>query len=240
MTHGFLINDVQTLGCCAARDDYLYSSPSPLSECGSSTGNRTASPPSLAVSPLDWSGVPPVSGSSCSRTDYSCGVVISPRRTLRDRLFWIYFAVVLFITIIGTCLILSSHRRHSALLVVIWLLVNVVLLMTTYLAINICCKPDRLRPTVGKIVRSPFFVAINVVFAVLLVLSLVFVDRLDHINRTALFAGCLTLLGGLVILHFVSCHPLAFMSTVAFLALWLGLIIYVLIHPRASSAVWSP
>lgn len=152
------------------------------------------------------------------------------------RLFWIYVAVVLVITIIGSIMILRSRRRNSGALLILWWLINIVLLFMIFLAVHInCCRRNYNSSAAGYQVLSvrenPFFVTLNVIFASLLVLSLSFVDRLDNVNRTALAAACLTILGGILIMQFILCNTIATVVTIAYILLWTGFIIYTILRP---------
>lgn len=150
-----------------------------------------------------------------------------------DRIFWIYVAVILFITIIGVHMIITNIKVNTLSLLIIWLMINVALLITIYCAVNIQCYTSTGIRNVntrfgGEMIRNPFFITINVIFAILLVSSLVFIDRMHDITDVAIFAVMLTLLGGFVITHMVMCDTIGLLSSVAYLILWLILILYVL------------
>ena len=141
------------------------------------------------------------------------------QQVINDHIFWIYLVVILFFTIIGVYLILSQTLTRAVPILIIWLLINVSLLVMVYSAININWG------------RSPIRTCINVLFTILLILSLIFIDRLNESDISIVsLAGVLTLLAGLVMIKMISVDCVSMVAGVVYLILWLGLILYTLVH----------
>lgn len=153
-----------------------------------------------------------------------------------DRIFWIYFIIVLFFIIMGMTLLMSVPNPHILALAIVWMLANVLLLLVVYHIFKVW----RLQA------RYSTLVAINLVFLGMLILSVLWAGELSHTEAGALptMSGILIILGGLFLVgiyhhhtpHFIASpksisppnHLILGLSTL-YLVIWFILTLYVTI-----------
>jgi len=164
---------------------------------------------------------------------------------LNDRIFWIYFIVTLFFVIIGLNFILSSTNSYMLIIGVIWLLTNVALMIMVYHASTIWGPTDENNvPTTICFVDynshcveagNNVCLFINIVFILLLIFSVLWAGELSNTENSPLrtMSGVLILLGGLLLCNLVKTKNLIipFWYGIAYLIMWFGLTLYVVITP---------
>lgn len=141
-----------------------------------------------------------------------------------DRIFWIYFLIILLFTIIGSYLIFSSVIAQPIFIFAIWIAINVGLLVMVYSAVNIECYNGRWIPN-----KHHLFTRINLLFVILLLAGLLVVDRLEQSSTIAAMAGIVALMGGLIFTRILANDGVSLAAAVIYLVAWLILILYVII-----------
>ena len=153
-----------------------------------------------------------------------------------DRIFWIYFIITFFFVIIGMVSIFTSNDRYNIFISIVWLLSNVILMIITYhasmkwmsYAVDYeCLNTD-----------NRVWICVNLLFIVLLIISTLWAGELYN-NDAALLrpiSGILVLLGGLALCGLCSGrkflyneYVLSFWLAVAYIVIWFGLTLYVVI-----------
>ncbi|CAH6420764.1 Hypothetical protein HVR_LOCUS1284 [uncultured virus] len=164
---------------------------------------------------------------------------------IHDRIFWIYFIVTLFFVIVGMGPIIVSNDPYMLAIAVLWLLANVALMITVYHA-SVTWGPtddqDGLLCVVDQNSRcfdpdNRVWLFINVLFITLLILSILWAGELSNVDAGPLrtMSGILILLGGLILCGIISArsqtYVIPFWVSVAYLIIWFGLTLYVVLTP---------
>lgn len=164
---------------------------------------------------------------------------------IHDRIFWIYFIVTLFFIIIGVGSIISSTDPHMIIITILWLLSNIALMIVVYHA-SVTWGPIDDENTLICVVDSNshcfdannrVWLLINVLFIALLILSILWAGELSNVDASPLrtMSGVLILLGGLLlgglILARLRTYVIPFWVSVAYLIIWYGLTLYVVLNP---------
>lgn len=133
---------------------------------------------------------------------------------LADRIFWLYFIIILIFIIIGGHTILCSRGQHAGVFLVIWILMNIALLIAVYCAVHV------------KRYNQAGCATINVIFITLLLLSTLFVDRLQYLNKTSAIAGIFTILGALILIKLVIANRVSYIAGIVYIVLALTLLLW--------------
>lgn len=173
---------------------------------------------------------------------------------IHDRVFWIYFIVTFFFIIIGVGSILTSDDPNLIVISILWLLSNVALMIIVYHA-SIKWGPidpeDNSQICVVDSNSGCFdagnrvWLFINVLFIVLLIISILWAGELRNQDGGPLrtMSGIVILLGGLILAALASSrldteyfntfstniYNMPFWIAVAYLIIWFGLTLYVVI-----------
>lgn len=143
---------------------------------------------------------------------------------LTDRIFWIYFIVVLFFLIIGSGLIVSSNDDNLISITILWIISNLALLIIVYHAHEYYSQ------------QNTYWIFINVLFILLLVLSTIWAGELGNNNAGPLRAmsGILVLLGGLILYSLSNneyeSYTIPYWISIVYLLLWFGFTLYVTLN----------
>ena len=160
---------------------------------------------------------------------------------LQDRIFWIYFIIALFFVILGIGFIISSNDPHMLLIAILWLLSAVLLLIIVYHGSiywapgnidNLICVADNDSPCFEPSNRT--WLIINLLFVVLFIIGTIWAAEFTNLNESSIFSGVFILLGGLLLCALSTDYnymtaEIPFWSAVAYLLIWFGLIMYVVL-----------
>jgi hypothetical protein len=160
---------------------------------------------------------------------------------LYDRIFWIYFIVALFFTILGIGYIITALDSYMLIIAILWLLSIVLLLIIIYHG-SIYWSPGPPDDPICVIDRNSqcfqpdnrTWLIINLLFVLLLILSTLWAAELSNPDAGPIrtLSGVLILLGGLILCSLSTDHTyltadIPFWSAVAYLFIWFGLTMYV-------------
>lgn len=164
---------------------------------------------------------------------------------IHDRIFWIYFIVTLFFTIIGVGSILGSNDPHIIIISILWLLSNVALLILIYHAsinwgpvdpnnknLQICFVDNNSKCFDAN---NRVWLFVNILFIVLIIISTLWAGELRNTNGGPLrgMSGVFILLGGLILCRLASgphIYIIPFWVAIGYLLIWFGLTLYVVIN----------
>lgn len=162
---------------------------------------------------------------------------------LYDRIFWIYFIVALFFTILGIGYIITTLDSYMLIIAILWLLSIVLLLIIVYHG-SIYWSPGAPDSPTCVIDRNSrcfepsnrTWLIINLLFVVLLILSTLWAAELSDPDAGTMRAlsGILILIGGLTLCGLSTNHSyleatIPFWSSVAYLFIWFGLTMYIVL-----------
>lgn len=140
---------------------------------------------------------------------------------ITDRIFWIYFIIILFFLIIGSGLIIVSNDVNLITITILWIISNLALLIIVYYAHEYYYENNR------------YWVFINALFIALLVIATIWAGELGNNNAGPLrvMSGILILLGGLILYSLSNDeyekYIIPYWLSIGFLLLWLGFTLYV-------------
>lgn len=166
---------------------------------------------------------------------------------IHDRIFWIYFIITLFFIILGMGYILMSNDPYMIIIAIAWLLSNIALVIVVYHA-SVNWGPVNATNNSQICVIDPdsgcfepnnrIWLFINIIFVILLIFSVLWAGELRNEEGSPLkdISGILILLGGLILSGLVSgyrywynLYIVPFWISIAYLLIWLGLTLYVII-----------
>jgi len=167
---------------------------------------------------------------------------------IHDRIFWIYFIVTFFFIIIGVGSIIRSSDPYMLLISVLWILSNVALLILTYHAViqwaPTTCNNDDIPICVIDYGSGCFepnnrvWLFINLLFVILLVISTLWAAELGNSDSGPFrsLSGIMILFGGLLLCKLIGdrnfkyeVYITPFWVSVAYLIIWFGLTLYVIL-----------
>lgn len=147
---------------------------------------------------------------------------------LTDRIFWIYFIIVIFFIIIGVGLIISSTSNVNVIAISITYLISIlILLIIVYYAYLLNSGNEQCNDYVG--------VFINVIFIVILVICTLWAGEVGNLEGGPLrsLSGVLIILGGIILFSLSNknydIYSFAYWATIIFIVIWFSLTLYVTI-----------
>jgi len=135
-----------------------------------------------------------------------------------DRIFWIYFILILFFIIIGIGLIISSNDPNLIAINILWLISMLALMVSAYYIYN-----DN---------DNYFKIFIIIIFISLLVISVLWTGELwnKNDNQLLIIFSVLILLGGFILFNLRTesddINTVSYWSLLVFITIWLGLILF--------------
>lgn len=151
-------------------------------------------------------------------------MIINMYTIITDRVFWIYFIVVLFFLIIGSELIVTSNDENLISITILWIVSNLALLIIVYYAHEYYYQ------------QNTYWIFINALFIALLVVSTIWAGELGNNNAGPLrvMSGILILLGGLILYSLSNneydSYTIPYWISIGYLLLWSGFTLYVTLN----------
>lgn len=158
---------------------------------------------------------------------------------IHDRIFWIYFIITLFFIIVGFSFIVSSPDPNMLLVGFFWLVSNISLMIIVYDSCIYCGPLDCENSLVCLVdvdrsfldFNNRIWLFINILFVVLLILSLLWCGEFSHSSSSLLkpMSGILILFGGLILCFLATSrfNCVSFFSSLSYLVIWFGLSLYI-------------
>lgn len=156
---------------------------------------------------------------------------------VNDRIFWIYFIIVLAFIVIGVSSIITSTNSYVFAIVILWTLTNIALLIIVYHASIISVKADCCNS------NNWSWLLINALFIIMLVISTLWASELNNPDSSTLrsMSGILLILGGLLLYAIIQSQienkyvdiikygsMISLWACVIYLLIWFCLTMYVL------------
>lgn len=174
---------------------------------------------------------------------------------VHDRIFWIYFIVTLFLTILSIASLTTSNNPYTGYLTTAWILSVIALLVLVYHASNISnnsqieftelLSPEKLATpetyrnpsSVGYYQQASHgtWIIINILFITLLILATLWAAELRNTEESVWrsMSAIFVLLGGILLTGILNGHRIMdnvlfapFWVAIAFLLLWFGIALY--------------
>ena len=137
-----------------------------------------------------------------------------------DRIFWIYFIIVLFFIIVG----ITTMQNVSPTIIVLWLIANLSLLILMYYAISLKEYPDY---NVINFVDNR--ILINCLFIIILILASLWIGNITSTSSDVL--GIILLISGLMLADITTrYHITSLLFGIIFLTIWWGLVTNIMLN----------